>query len=519
MKMVQLLTGAAAIALVAGAASAQTVGVDSANQFDAAGNVGDFEAAGTILASEMSIPDAGLSGELMVAVDLSAGGGVFQTVGASDQVDFTITVTGFEFNRVVTSGDVGSVAGGALGDCAFAIQAGGANGGNTVTFRSSGQINQCADNDLLFELPVNLTANNANFSWEFSLVGPDTSLASDTYDANGATPAVDEPLVTQEAAFEITIADGANPAELDAPAYILFGGNTSDQFGSVSLTDNGVDDDLAGTDITFAEVGNDSHQLVITFANASGIASVELSLADDVIGGDTTTCVPSGNSCTIALDDSEVAALIADAGEVFVVSANNAGTPIAAQDLSAEIVLNAAAGYSTTPITGKTGDLDSIGRDDGVSSRTPLGSNPGITVAGGNSSVNSGNNFPWTNLRSSGGTQSNFRITGMRTDLNQDSDECVRVTVSNTNGALPGAASACLDAGDVTVTADGAAANTWSATFNSTAIANALGITTEALNGDVSFEVITHDGAPGGDGEIDRLLIKNGIVTGTGFDG
>lgn len=506
MKLVQLLSGAAVAALLAGAASAQTVGVDSANAFDGAGNTGDFEAAGTVLASEMTIADAGLSGELMVAVDLSAGGGVFQTVGAADQVDFTLTLTGFEFNRVVTSGDVGSVAGGALGDCGFAIQAGGANEGNTVTFRSNGQINQCADADLLFELPVDLTANNANFSWEFTLVGPDTSLASDTFDSNGATAAVDDPLVSQSPAFAITIADGAAPAELDAPAYILFGGATSDVFGTVALTDNGIDDDLAGTDITFAEVGNDAHTLVISFADATGIASVELSLDDDLIGGtDTTTCVPVGNSCTINLDDSEVQLLVADAGEVFLVS--DSGDAIAAQDLSAEIVLNAAAGYSTAPITGTTGDLDSIGRDDGVTGRTPVGPD-GLA----------GNSFPWTNLRASGGTQSNFRITGMRTDLTQDTDECIQVTVSNTNGALPGAAAACLDAADVTVTADGAAAGTWSATFNSTAVANALGVTTEALNGDVSFEVITEDGAAGGDGEIDRLLIKNGVVTGTGFD-
>jgi hypothetical protein len=145
--------------------------------------------------------------------------------------------------------------------------------------------------------------------------------------------------------------------------------------------------------------------------------------------------------------------------------------------------------------------------DDNVTARVP--DNPN----------GAGNSFPWTNLRTSGGTQSNFRITGLRTDLAQDSDECIRVTVNNASGALPGASTACLDSADVTIAADGAAADTWTATFNSTAVANALGVTTEALNGDISFDVLVNDSANAGDGEIARLLIKNGVVTGTAFDG
>ena len=487
MKMTQLLTGAAAIALLAGVASAQTVTVDAGSDVSATGNV---------IAAEIDIANANLTGDLILNLDFT--GPVFAGLGDGDFVDFTVDLTGFEFTQIVTGADV--VANGADPNCAFAIQAGGNTGASSVTFRSTGQINACADADVDVTLPIVVTAADATYSTETRLVGPDNLLSSSTGDSDGVAPG-SQPFVTQENAFSVAIADGQNPADLDAPAYILFGGNTEDSFGTLQVVDSGAAfADLAGTAMDFDDVVTDDNTLTITLSDATGI-DISADGADD---GTDPNCTPSGTTCVIDLADGDLTGTVAGgAVDILVVSENDALAPVVDQNLSAALSLDAESNYSVAGITGLTGDLDPIGRDDGVGLAGTFGA------------------FPWTSLRTTGGTLSRFRITGLDTDLAQDDDECIVVNVLASSGALPDGNSACIPNVVISASneADANADGEWTATFSSADIAEGLGITTETINGDIEFDIRIADTVLAQEGEnVLRLYAKGGIVTGTGFD-
>lgn len=257
--------------------------------------------------------------------------------------------------------------------------------------------------------------------------------------------------------------------------------------------------DVREADLSTIDAGDGYATAVldIQFVDLTGVESVEVGTASCDL--DTNTHVASCDLNIGEIDDA-VADIVWDTTAVTT-------DLVAVQTPTATLTVTSAAGFTVPGISGSF-NLAPITHDDGVTARTPI-----------DAGTNSANFFPWTNLRSTAiGTQSNFRITGMGSDLSAEG-ECIFVTVSSTNGALPDGNEACLSADSVTIVADGVTDNRWTATFNSTAVADALGVTTEALNGDVRFSVVMDDDLGNVPGEITRLLLKAGVVTGTGFDG
>ncbi|BDX00698.1 hypothetical protein [Maricaulis maris] len=486
MKLVQLLSGAAAVALIAGAASAQTVSVDAV--------AGDF-----IGQTVMSERTGALSGDVVLDMTLD---GVFAAMGAGGQVQVDVALTNATFSGIVPANAWNAATD---TDCSFgAPSLGGGAGGTSVRFVNQNQINLCdaalgvlgSADDGFLTLPLSVTTLGQDVSVTVTF----TPIA----DAGGYTGAAEiESLLSFTQAYNFTIAAGAASSGLfDAIGDDLLG---TGEIGSISLAalPVGVREDLATPVAGFATASTGG-VITVTFpSGADGIGSVTYKA-----GGGDVACAqgvaPADNEFTCALSTANVDAMVAGSDLIDIADDGDPLTTITVQTPTVEVAFTDAASYDVADVAAaNVGELE---LDDNVGVRVPLGPN------------GAANSFPWTNLRSSGGTQSNFRITGLRTDLAQDSDECIRVTVSNSSDALPGAATACLDAADVTIAADGVAASTWTASFNSTAVANALGITTEAVNGDISFDVVTNDSAAAGVGEIARLLLKNGIVTGTGFD-
>ena len=147
MKMTQLLTGAAAIALVAGAAQAQTV--------TPAAGVGQLS--GQTVMSERT---GALSGNVVLGFGLD---GVFATMGAGGVVQVDVQLTNATFSSIVPNT---AWAAATNANCDFGTPSlGGGAGGDSVRFESQAQINLCATatggdpDDGVLTLPVNVTNN------------------------------------------------------------------------------------------------------------------------------------------------------------------------------------------------------------------------------------------------------------------------------------------------------------------------------------------------------------------------
>jgi hypothetical protein len=522
MKLVQLLTGTAVAALLAGAAQAQLA--------DVAGTVNNDILSPSVVAAEQT---GVVSDEILITFNAIGGGNPapFASVGANETVEFNITLTNATFTSALAADvwDTDSV--NASNACSFGnIFAGGGLGQNFVTWQNQ-LASGAACTQALFDSDIAIAAGDirarisrtdasqpVTISYGFRPAGSanftaDTQsetliVTANAYDAEATAGAVADVLLNATGTAFQGAANGdlgsvtaGFTAVTTAAIALPTGGNVA--AGATIRVDGDAANTTAAADTVAAVTAGDgiaaAGDIVATiqFADLTGIAGVTF---------DGVACDLDTTANTATCDDLTPANFDGGANDVVFTLTAATDDVVAVQTPTVALAVtdNAEfdiAGFAATP-------LAAITWDDGVTSRIPLDAGTGLA-----------NSFPWTNLRTSGGTQSNFRITGLRSDFTTDADEGIFVTVTNTNGALPGDATAQLDMADVTITADGVADDTWTATFNSTAVANALGVTTEALNGDISFETRVFDAAPAGVGEAARLLIKNGIVTSTSFDG
>lgn len=533
MKMVQLLSGAAAAALIAGTASAQLADVE--------GTVNNDILTTTVIAAEQT---GVVSDEISIGFDVIGGGNPdpFASVGANETVEFNITLTNATFTSALAAGvwDTDSVNAGNA--CSFGnISSGGGLGQNFVTWQNQ-LASGAACTQALFDSDIAIAAGDIRARISRTDASQPVTISYGFRPAGSANFTADtqtETLMVTANAYGPTATAGTAANSLLNATGTAFQGGATGVLGSVSanftavttsaitLATGGnvaagaairVDGDAANTtaanDTVAAVTAGDGINAVgdivatVQFADLTGIATVTF---------DGVACDLNTTANTATCDDLTPANFDGGANNVAFTLTALATDVVQPQTPTVALAVTDNAEFTIAGMAATA--LSPIAWDDGVTARVPNYVNPGITVAAGASTAVAGNSFPWTNLRTSGGTQSNFRITGLRSNLTTDADEGIFVTVANSSAALPGAATAKLDLADVNITADGVAANTWTATFNSTAVANALGVTTEALNGDISFETRVHDAAPAGNGEISRLLIKNGVVTGTGFDG
>ncbi|EAP90067.1 hypothetical protein OA2633_07634 [Oceanicaulis sp. HTCC2633] len=176
---------------------------------------------------------------------------------------------------------------------------------------------------------------------------------------------------------------------------------------------------------------------------------------------------------------------------------------ISAQTPTAAINVTANTGYAVSGLS--AGALAAIDRDDGLNTDVP-------TV---------GNAFEWVSVRSSGGTNNAFRVTGLPTDLSA-TGACIEVQATDTNTTIANSGWNCISGANVVASAN----NTWTATFDSADLNAALGagegnadIQLRVRRADTINSVAQADGNFNGQINIRRLLSRNNIVVGTGFDG
>ncbi|WP_300540886.1 hypothetical protein [Maricaulis sp.] len=475
MKMVKLLTGAAAIALLAGAAQAQEYSsVD--------GTAGTDFVKDDILANEW---DGDLAGNVIIGFS-SGGDDLFSTVGGGEVVSFDVTLTNARFSTSVAAG-VWNTNVGAGGECEFGnVARGGGSGQSFIGWDSQeANLNACDNADFDADvgdltLPIERIDPSLPVSIEMSFAPVGS--------ANFTENTVNEDLVTLKDAYTPSVTAGTeadNLLSIDGSATA--GGFTGD-LGNLTLGFDGTGP--IRTD-AFAAIaagnGVDSVEVVIQFDDITGVASVTVDNAcvlDDV-----------ANTATCDVDVADV-----DDGDVDVTWTHNGTDIVAEQTPTATIDVTSATDYDVAGLAATA--LAPITYDDGLESIT-LQDRNGDTAE-----------FAWVNLRASGGTSNAFRVTGIESDLATVTGECVMVHVGATSAALPGDSEACIGGATVSASEDG----TWTATFQSADLAAALGITTEAINGDVTFSVKIDDSIGAGAPQVERLLSRNGIVTGTGFD-
>lgn len=417
----KLLAGAAIAALLAGGAQAQTVAINGG-----AGEVGSLNTFASEVDLDALVTADQPKGSLVLNVDFS--GAPFVSLGAADQVDFVVALSGFEFSAIVTSANFVE---GVDADCTFAIQSGGGSGTTTVVFRSAdATINACTGADAVLTLPVRLTGSTASAQWETRLVGPNSLIDSGSFDD----------MVAQAPAFGLTLVATDDVLE-SASNFSTFDSGpagTDADVGTVAFTNAGLLGDLATwTVLDPNDVLGAANTVTLDFVDASGVASA-------TIGG--VACVLVGNSCTL---ERTAAQVIAYAGAVVnIVSEDDDTMPIAAQQLSMSIA------YDTPQetfysVTDPAGDIGELTRDN--------------TVA-----VGALANFEWVRI-GTGGTESNFRI------VFTDADDVAAITAIN----VAVAAGKDVPLGSITLTEGDSnsgfvkAGNT--ITFNSRALGAVLG--------------------------------------------
>ena len=475
MKLVQLLTGAAAAALLAGAATAQ-------DYSSVAGTPGTTFVEDDILANEW---DGDLAGN--VVIDFASGGDdLFATVGASEVVAFDITLTNAVFSTAVAA-DVWDTDANADGTCEFGNVARGGGAGQAFIGWDSQEANLSGCDNVDFDANVDLltlpiervdASLPVSIEMSFSPVG----------NANFSTDTVEADLVTLEDAYTPAVTAGTeadNLLSIDGTATA--GGFTGD-LGSLTLGFDGAGP--IRTDAFAAIAAGDgvaTVEVVVQFDDLTGVASVTV---DNACVLDT-----NDNTATCDVDVADV-----DDAAVDVIWTHNGTDAVAEQTPTATINVTSDADYDVAGLAATA--LAPITYDDGLENIAAVDRN-GDTAE-----------FAWVNLRASGGTENVFRMTGIESDLEQVAGECVKVEVGATSAPLPGDAEACISTASISESEDG----TWTATFRSSDLATALGITTESINANVSFSVEIDDSIGAGNPRVERLLSRNGIVTGTGFD-
>lgn len=474
MKMTQLLTGAAAIALVAGAANAQTAvtpsGAAGAPQQVANEYSGAFDGVATLTFGTLAAPFAGAAANAAISVDVTFTNATFSAPVAAAGLATTNTcavsnvarnggagqsTVGWDFTDANVSNCDLTVDGAAIGVDIVRTTA-----GTPVTMTTSFT---CSANCGAF---VDFT-ETTQITWgadAYPAAGRSAAAAATVVlPSDGIGAAVAQNLGTVTYSFQDTIAAAGG-----AP-----GGNINTDAGSQIVNGNAV---ASGT---------------VRVSFPSGITGVT-SVAVAGAGACVADAVNNRFDCPVS-----AAQLIglAGAGIQFTPDATNAIQP---QTPTVEVLVSSNANYNVPGLAAV--DLATIEWDDGL-----------------NTDSFADNTFEWVSVRSSGGTNNAFRLTGLGTDMTAPG-ACVQVRATRSNTTIANADWQCITGASVVASAD----STWTATFGSADLNAALGA--GEGNADIELRVRRSDAAGADDAfalqiQARRVLSRNGIVTGTGFDG
>ena len=419
MKLTNLLTGAAVAALLTGAANAQ---IATGNQN---GNAADDLGASLVFASELDLAEAAPTGH----VELTLGAAettALAALAATDSVTIKFDLSGglsWDGN-LSDANHLGTNA-----TCEFNISAAGGTGTQTVSYALDGtteDATSCDDNndDLDFRFPIEITGAG-NISFTMSLTATGTVLASGTLDVDGGTAGT-QGYVRTARAFTYAFADDATNESITlASSYELFGG------GGVLGTLTGTD--TAGVIVAAANAGNtaadssadaqvDGGELVVTFPQPAGIASVTLGLAVPE------TVALVGGSATFDLSAAEMDQF--DGASIAIIANEATGAdaaPIANQQPTAVFTVSSPTASDLT-IAGDSAvnntDLDALLRQ---------GSNTTTFEWVGDSEASTKNVFRAVGL---GATLPTIRVTLSNSTADVDGEYVVTPAGTLTNGEL-----------------------------------------------------------------------------------
>ncbi len=421
MKLTNLLTGAAVAALLTGAANAQI----ASGNID--GNATNDLGASLVFASELDLTEAAPTGN----VELTLGAAEFAdlaALAATDSVTIKFDLSGglsWDGN-LSDANHIGQTA-----TCEFNISAAGGTGTQTVSYALDGTTEDAttcsaatAQDDLGFTFPIEITGAG-NISFTMSLTATGTVLSSGTLDVDAGTAGT-QGYVRTAKAFTYTFADDATNESITlASSYELFGG------GGVLGTLSGAD--TAGVIVAAANAGNtaadssadaqvDGGELVVTFPQPAGIASVTLGLA----APETVALV--GGSATFELSAAEMDQFD---GASISITANEAtgadAAPIANQQPTAVFTVSAPSASDLT-VAGDSAvnntDLDALLRQ---------GSNTTTFEWVGDSAASTKNVFRAVGL---GATLPTIRVTLSNSTADVDGEYVVTPAGTLTNGEL-----------------------------------------------------------------------------------
>ncbi len=419
MKLTNLLTGAAVAALLTGAANAQLVSGD--NDANANNDLG----ASLVFASELDLAEAAPTGH--VELDLGAAEtAAFAALAATDSVTIKFDLSGglsWDGNLSDANHTGGDTA------CEFNISAAGGTGTQTVSYALDGTTENAptcsaAAGDLTFRFPIEITGTG-NISFTMTLTATGTVLSSGTLDVSG-DPGTQGYVRTAQG-FSFAFADDAtNEAVSLANSYETFVGT-------------GVLGTLTGTDtasviVAAANGGNtaadssadaqvDGGELVVTFPQPAGIASVTLDLATPV-----TVALDANGSATFELDATEMDEF--DGASINIIANEATGADAAAianQQPTATFTVSSPAASDLT-IAGDTAvnntDLDALLRQ---------GSNTTTFEWVGDTATSTANVFRAVGL---GATLPTIRVTLSNSTADVDGEYEVTPAGSLTNGEL-----------------------------------------------------------------------------------
>jgi len=416
MKLTNLLTGAAAAALLTGAANAQIASGD--NDANANNDLG----ASLVFASELDLTEAEPTGN----VELTFGGDettALAALAATDSVTIQFDLSG----GLTWDGNLSDANHtGADTSCEFNISAAGGTGTQTVSYALDGTSEDAtacsaAAGDLEFSFPIEITGTG-NISFTMSLTATGTELSSGSVEVGG------EDFVSIDDAFELAFADQGTTEQITlASEYEAFGGGGD--LGTVEINS------AAGVIVAAANAGNtaadasdanqvDDGELTVTFPEPAGIASVTI----DFNGvADVTEDLVSGTA-TFELTQAQVADLAANAASIIANEATGAdAAAIANQQPTATLTLNPDATSDLT-IAAVTADDDTE-----IDALLREGSNTAVFEWVGDSAAATSNVFRATGL---GETLPTIRVTLTNSTADVDDEYEVAPANSLTNGEL-----------------------------------------------------------------------------------
>ena len=420
MKLTNLLTGAAVAALLTGAANAQIATGDQDT------NANNDLGASLVFASELDLAEAAPTGN----VELTLGAAEFADLGAlagTDSVTIKFDLSGglsWDGN-LSDANHIGTTA-----TCEFNISAAGGTGTQTVSYALDGTSEDATtcvagNDDLAFRFPIEITGTG-NISFTMSLTATGTVLSSGTLDVDGGTAGTQEYVRTAQA-FTYAFAD-------DATEEAVSLANSYETFVGTGILGTLTGTDTAGVIVAAANGGNtaadssadaqvDGGELVVTFPQPAGIASVTLDLA-----APETVALDANGSATFTLDATEMDEF--DGASIDIIANEATGADVAAianQQPTATFTVSAPAASDLT-IAGDTAvdntDLDELLRQ---------GSNTTDFEWVGDTSTSTGNIFRAVGL---GATLPTIRVTLSDSTADVDGEYVVTPAGTLTNGEL-----------------------------------------------------------------------------------